>query len=398
MLIYTESGHHTRIPMEQQNCAQHVAANIRRLLNKLSITNAELAKRSNISSAAVSKILSGKMNITINMALAIAQGLNCSLDEILQGIDNKATTRTIKTDDTIKYHIGIMSLERKRFATICDTKGKILATSTLDHGLDLVETANALLEKITESIGDALNTTNIDNINPKQATLNLVTQSSEFSETKTRFLNFIERKFAKVHLLSDWQLTYFSTFNHKTGISLILDKGTSLSYLHGDELQKIGGWKFPVCDFAGENWLGNQVAKHTISAKEGFIPMSKLAKDVLSRYGNSIDKLVEACFKTNDKDVFSNFYQILLPHYYQDSAEAIDLVYQGKMFIKDALELAAKKIGKKPDLTISGSLKDIYQEFIHKQLHFNIIEQSETEDKVKFLAMITEDYLKKFKI
>ena len=386
--------------MDKNKNAQIIAKNIRKLINQLQISNSELAKRSEISTAAVSKILNGNMNITVNIAISLAKGLQCSLNEIFDGLDSFDKSIQLgepTTPSESKYLIGIMSIERKRFTVVCDNNHKIIGKAELEGGLDLVDTSNTLYKRVIESIDNALSSNQINDIDFKEVTLNLVTQSHEFTDTKLRFNNFMERYFKEVNLLPDWQITYFSAFGHEPGISLILDKGTSLSFLHKNRLHKLGGWKFPIWDFGGENWIGNEAIKHTIAAKEGYVSMSSLAEDILSKHNNSIDRIVETCFKSKNADIFSSYFPDVLNHLYRQDEAAIKIMKQGYEHISQALDRAYNIIGNKVPIAVTGSLSHVYHDYIEKdKLSHQVAKPTTTFSKVTLLATITRQYLQSF--
>ena len=155
-------------------------------------------------------------------------------------------------------------------------------------------------------------------------------QSYEFEDTRIRFINYASRLFQQVIILPDWQITYMKAFGKREGISLVVEKGASLSYRHNDQLKKIGGWKFPVYDLGGENWLGVETIKHTIEAFEGFVPMSKLAHNVLAKFNGKIERITEVCFKGNkDTDIYSLFTETLLYNYFIGDQAAKNIVENG---------------------------------------------------------------------
>lgn len=156
------------------------------------------------------------MSVTLPLAHNLATGLEIDLSEILKGLMLQGLKRTAYKKITSyfgkQYSIGILSINNKRITCIKDCTGKIIGKSELQCSLDLAETSEILIDSIKESICVALLNDNIEGETLKQSKLNLVTQSYEFEDTRSKFIFFAKRFFKEVQLLSDWQLTYLSTF------------------------------------------------------------------------------------------------------------------------------------------------------------------------------------------
>lgn len=364
-------------------------------MNQKGIASPELARNSNISTGTISKIVNANMSITIPMAMNLAAGLGVDVSDILSGLAEKESKNSISKKTEInksaQLFIGVLSINNKRYTCIKEHTGKIVGTSELEGGLDLTDTTSTgLINLINESIFEALPNEN-DHNKLKCAKLNLVTQSYEFEDTRNKFVIFAKKNFHDVLLLPDWQITYLATFKNNSGISLVTDKGVSLSYKHKGLLKKLGGWKFPVYDLGGENWLGVETIRHTIEAAEGYIPMSNLARNVLAKFNGKIERITETCFKgTEDADIYSLFSEPLLRNYFTGEDAAKNILEHGFQLIYRLIERVDSILGKQCKIAINGSLADIYQTFFKKERL--IISPSDSE-KVSLLADITRDFL-----
>ncbi len=382
--------------MEKKQILSIVSNNLRNLMNKRGISVSDLARRCEMSSGTISKIMAGNMVLSVITAMKIAEGLDTDMSQLFDGLINDVLIEKEsleESDSTDVINIGILSLGNRRVTCILDQEGEVIGTSELNGGLDLVETAGKLIRDIQEAIDAAIHNSGNKVVNLKQAKLKLVTQSYEFENTRHKFIHFAERHFKEVILLSDWQLTYLSVFGEKPGISLIVDKGVSLSYHHDGVIKKLGGWKFPIYDFGGENWLGIETIRHTIKAVEGYFPMSELAKMVLSRFDGKIESIVENFFKGGlGADVSSTFTQFLLRSYFAKDPEAEKIIDHGVSFINQAIEQADKITGKKLNIVVQGSLVDIYKEKIDKN---RLINHVSTHHNVELLSKLTKKSLLK---
>lgn len=382
--------------MDKKQVIQVIAENVKKIMNDERISITSLARRCKVSTGTISKVVNGNMSITIPMAITISEGLDVDLSEIISGLINqnniqKKKNQNIKTIEN-ELKIGIISINNRRITCIQDNKGNIVGKSELEGGIDLVETTSHVMQLIEESINSTVSNHKTNNqLEFKNIKLNLVAQSYEFEDTRHKFINFANKQFQDVSILSDWQLTYLSIFQKIPGISLIVDKGISLSYMKDGRLKKLGGWKFPVYDLGGENWLGLETIRHTIEAKEGYTPMTNLANNILAKFNGKIERITEACFKNHkDSDIYSTFCEPLLHAYFRKDPTAQEIVTQGFLSISRAIEKIDSLTGKELKIAVNGSLADIYAPMLKNQ---RLIESTDNMDKATLLAQITKDNL-----
>jgi len=121
--------------MEKNKITEKLAANLRRLMNAKSLSSAEVAKRSGISTGTISKIVNGNMSITIALLAALCKGLDISVEDILNGIIDKKeqikSLNKIKANKICENFAGILSLDRKRMSCVKNESGDIIGTSEL---------------------------------------------------------------------------------------------------------------------------------------------------------------------------------------------------------------------------------------------------------------------------
>ncbi len=377
--------------MERHEIQKIFGTNVRNIMNKKNISNPELARRCKVSSSSVSRIVNGTASATLPMMLTIANGLEVNISLLLAGLSEETEQQNpIKEPLKDIIFAGLLSIENKRIACIKDSKGNILGTSEAQGGLDLAESTTSLIQLIKESIFEALPLKTTDPAILKSIDLKIVTQSYEFESTRIKFVNFSKKYFHHVLLLPDWQITYFSAFPESEGISLVIDKGVSLSYMHKSTLQKIGGWKYPVYDLGGENWLGSEVIHHTIEAKEGYIPMTQLARNVLAKFNGKIERITETCFKGADLDIFCLFAEPLIRLYLMNDDISTKIIKKGYEHIQRMLNLVDKNTGGKLKITLSGCLTDIYEPYLDSS---RLTKFTSSKEKVELLTEITEEFL-----
>ena len=381
--------------MEKKQILSVIAENLRDLMNRKQLSNVALARKCKVATGTISKIINGDMSVSVPIVAALAEGLEVDLSELLKGIAvkkaNAHDNAKLKIKDSDRIFMGILSINNKRFTCIKDYSGNVIGTSELEGGLDLTETSGNLIQSIRESIDKALPKVQNNDAFLKYATLNLVPQSYEFEDTRHKFIHFAKRYFKDVLLLPDWQITYLATFKKNDGISLVTDKGVSLSYMHNGTLKKLGGWKFPVYDLGGENWLGVETIRHTIEAAEGYTPMSALAHNVLAKFNGKIEKITETCFKgAKNDDIYCLFAESLLKSYFIGDKAAKEIIDRGFKAVYKGIAKVDEILGKKVKITINGSLTDIYKGFFKKE---RLVTSSSDAEKAKLLADVTKDYL-----
>lgn len=378
--------------MGKERILKTIGKNVKALMNDANISSAELARRCQVSQGTISKVVNGNMVLSVPMAVKLAEGLGVDVNAITKGLtlEKKPPSSATKLNNIVKLKIAVMSINNRRITLIKNQSNKIIGTSELEHGLDLAETSGGLMNLIKEAIKSAVPKADIDDLVLKNSKINLVMQSFEFEETKNRFVDFAKRTFKDVIIIPDWQLTYLAAFNQGDGISLVTDKGVSLSYRHNGKVEKLGGWKFPVYDLGGENWLGVETIRHTIESKEGYIPRTKLADAVLAKFNGKIEKITETCFKGADRDVFCLFTEILLKRHLMADDDAKAILDRGFKLIYRPVELADRILEKKLPIVINGSLSEIYKTYFKDD---RLIDPPSDTAKMKLLVDINRKYL-----
>jgi len=369
--------------MEKQRIVTVIADNVRALMKQQGLSSIGLAKKCGISTGTISKIIHGNMSITVPMLVTLTEGLNVQTHDILEGLIGKKTAK-VKLNKNELLFIGVLSINNKRLTCVKDYAGKIIGTSELEGGLDIAESLPGVLHRIQQATENALLNNKHNRLNLRHASLTVVAQSYEFEETRNKFEAYAKKYFREVKLVPDWQITHLATFKNSPGISLVIDKGVSLSYLHDGKLKKLGGWKFPIYDLGGENWLGLETLRHAIEAHEGYIPMSSLAHTLLTKFNNSIEKITETCFKgARDRDVYSSFSDILLRCYFAGDKAAKGILEHGFELIYRAINKVDAVLEAKYKIALNGSLANVYKDFFTGDRL--IFSPSDTK-KVKLLA------------
>ena len=369
---------------------QIVINNIKLLMKNKGYSLRKLATLCDSNASNLSRMFNGSLTPSLELIFKISEALEADLkNEIFKGVGKYEQ----KKSSSESLEIGIMSISNSRITCLIDN-GDVVAYSILSGGLDLADTPEVIIKLINESIKQAISKNN-KKYNLSESRLNLVTQSYEFINKRKKFIELAYQHFRQVTLLPDWIITLLAAFKNNDGISLVTDKGISLAYMYENQLKKIGGWKFPVYDIGGENWLGVETIRHTIRAAEGYIPMTGLAQTVLSKFNGKIEIITECCFQSGNPDIYCLFGELLLGCYSRGDKDAEKIIKSGYAHIKETIDLADRLIGKKLKITLNGSLAHIYQPFIEKT---RLIKKIEDKEKVKLLAEITEKSLSQYDI
>lgn len=376
--------------MEKKEILDIIAKNVRRLMNEQDLSINELARRCHVSTSTVSKVIHAKMSLTVPLAVGFANGLGVDLSQLMAGLVS-AKPVVEKKKAAVTFFIGILSINHQRITCIHDHKKSVIASSQLEGSLDLADTTGFVITQIEEAIQAAIASSSIKDFSLKQAQLNLVAQSYEFEDKRQKFINSADRLFASVNVLSDWQLTYLSAFPKKNGISLIVDKGISLSCMQDNVIKKLGGWKYPVYDLGGENWLGQQTIRHTIEAVEGFVAMSSLAHAVIAKFNGKLEKLTEACFKSEfNPAMYPLFSEMLLRAYHEKDKAAEKIIQDGFAHVEKLVRHAQTVFDVEGPIALNGSLSKIYKPYF-KGVNFK--KTLSIDAKANFLVGINHEML-----
>lgn len=371
--------------MEKDNVAKQIAENLAEIIGAKGVSNAQLAKTCDITRSTVSKILNADINISAQMLVKLARGLNIEPNDLLNGLvgDVEHFHRS-QVDPNESLYVGILSIDKKRMTCIKNHCGDVVGMSELDSDLDLAETTPQVFKLIELSIKAALVQTPFEHVSLRQINVLAVVQSYEFMQTRKKFEDYAKRYFQSIKLIPDWQITYLSAFGREPGICLVVDKGVSLSYMHERRLHKIWGWKFPVYDVGGENWLGVQAIRHTVEAEGGFVPMTDLARTILTKHGGLIENILEACFKKEkDPDVYCRFSELLMRCYFTGDPKAREIIERGFRMVYRAINKVDEITRQQLPICMHGSLADIYQTFIKPE---RLLDSAGNVDKAKLLA------------
>lgn len=380
--------------MEKIKVTEQLANNVRQLMKAMNLSSIELAKRCSISAGTVSKIINGNMSITITLLATICEGLKVPAEVLLEGIiakDYPVVSVEQESPAMNDLFVAILSINHKRITCIQDKKGNTLGTSELHGDLDLAEPIPSVFSNIVASIDAALLGYKSDDY-LKCLHLTVVTQSYEFEKTKEKFKSYLKKYFKSVGIWADWQITYLAAFQQSNGISLVVDKGISLSYRQNGEIKKLGGWKFPIYDLGGENWLGLTVIRHAIEAYEGHVPMSNLAKEILTKFDWKIGNILEFCFKTDkNPDVYCTFYNMLLHSYLTGDEAAKKIVTEGFGFINKLIKKTDETLREKRKIAINGSLTTLYSNLLPQS---RLVKPIALEKNLDVLLDIAKQYKK----
>lgn len=376
--------------MEKQEVHKIIAENIRAAMNKKGFSNPGLAKKCDVSSGMISKIVNGQTGITITMAMTLAAGLEIDLTDILKGLTHAVTMPLLPQSPSLgELKIGILSLNNKCICRIRNANNDFVGQAEISGALDMGESSASLVALIKEAISEAWQGAmpNADLLK-QEASLYLIVQGYEFEDARHKFTLFAEKFFHKVSVISDWQFTYLSDFNDGTGISLVIDKGVCLSYKQNDRIKKLGGWRFPVYDFGGEYWLGLETVQHTISAAEGYVPMSPLAQTILTKFNGKLERITELCIKSNkDADIYCLFCEYLLRHFHMGDHAAKAIVDKGFRYLNQMIEAANTHSDKPLMIALNGSLVHLYRPLFDES---KLLPLSAEQTKLDFVVDIME--------
>lgn len=379
--------------MQKIEALTHIARNITEILKLKKLTATHASKLCHISNGTMSKILQGQMNMSVGLLLSIANGLGVSVDDIVSGAYTPSQSLhkiVLKTSLPLLF-VGILTVGDKRLTCVQDQDGITLGTSELEGSLALTDTFPGLLQSIIKSIAIALQQ-KPDELDLRAIHLAIVTHCYELEETRERYLFNGLKHFKSFQILADWQLTYLAAFSEFPGISLVVDKGVSLSYVLDNKLEKLGGWGFPIYDLGGEYWLGLMAVRHTIEAFEGFDQKTELSQNVLTRFDGKLERLIEYCIKNNKtNEIYCEFCQQLLYSFLSNGRRAKEILMEGYHYIDRAIQKVDQAAGQPLKISLNGSLANIYRPFIDPA---RLLKKINEESKANILSGVARNGIK----
>lgn len=366
---------------------EYIANRINRLLKNKKMSLRQLSQISGISLAHISKILNSKVNPTIIML----QHLSCALDvhisyffEKLPGV-TKVTDSTRPVSETLT--VCILSIGDKRIVHISSSTNKDYGYLELPSNIKLSETVNTSIDKIKYSIDTILNNNNIHDLEYHNCNVIISVQCFEFSNSKNKLIDACKRIFNSIEIYPDWQITHVSSFKYKSGISIVADKGLSISYFYQNKLYKIGGWGFPH-DIGGEYWIGLQAAQYALRVLDGFESHTTLSNSIITKFNNNAERLIEYC-SINNLGAYLELSTTVLNHVALHDNHAISIISKGYSYIEDIISYIDNitKDSSSP-ITLHGSIANIYTSYIPKSRHFS---SPSNQTQCQMLSKLSED-------
>jgi N-acetylglucosamine kinase-like BadF-type ATPase/transcriptional regulator with XRE-family HTH domain len=374
--------------VERDHIRDVIAKNIAKLVNQQSLTNIAFAKRCKISTGMANKILNAKVSITVATLYNIADGLGVSLKVILKGIAVDHADEPEIAIDTASIYCGILSMGDRRLCAVTSEvqKSEFASMKEFDGSIVLTDSPSVIIQTIKRSVNSLLGGTVKDF---KKVNVAVVAHCYELEEALRKLVLSAQKHFANIAVFPDWKATYRAAFGKQDGISLVVDKGVSISYQHGDEIKKYGGWGFPIYDLGGEYWLGMVSVRHTIQVVEGFDEKSLLSREILAKFGGKLETLIEECIRNNrNPDIYSNFCDMLLHAYANGCPKAQSILDEGYSYIGRALDAIDGKVGQQNKISINGSLAGVYGRYIGKA---RVLDPVDDEVKLMLLCDIARE-------
>ena len=371
--------------MSKQSIQEHIANKINDLIRDKEISLRALSDKSGISPGHISKVLTCKVNPTVVILQQFALALDVPISYFFDSFSNKKMPATKKNNNQKHYKVCILSVGSKRLVHIHDDEHDY-GYLEMYANITLYNSVNVSLEKIKESIFALLNKNGITNFDYKYCDVVISAQCYEYTSVKDKLLDAASRIFASLEIVADWQITYFSSFKFKNGISIVIDKGMSASYRHQDKLYKIGGWGFPH-DVSGEYWIGLQAVQHVFKVIDGLEKKTVLFKNIISKFNNDPTVFVEYCSSKN-LNVYAELADIVLSHVALDEKQATSIINKGFEHIKTIIAKIDIKTGiSDTPITLHGSIADIYKGFLPKERYKK---SPSIKDQCKMLSLLAQ--------
>jgi N-acetylglucosamine kinase-like BadF-type ATPase len=344
------------------------------------LTPKELAERSNISYSTLAPILRGERDFRISNLIALAEALNVTPNEILNGLYKaKDTSLNSKTFKAPKYYVILVTGFGLTYCRLVDLTQGNTENAIYHFSLACTNEPKTVIEKIKMAI-----TSFKYEIAYSEIYLYLSVLGCEHVFGREHISKELRKTFGMVIIEPDWMPVYKSLLENKNGILISINNGSTIAYSNdkGKNIVKLQGYSFPVSDDAGNLWLGCEAIKHAINVKEAVESRSMLSDKILGVVNSDLNLLATKAYD-HPHEFFAEVATIV-----KELASKKDMAYEivkrGFNLIWQRILIIDKKLNKKLPIYLSGSLAYLYEEFVPKDRVMKVNFEHIVEDQLSY--------------
>lgn len=361
----------------KSNSLKHIAQNFSNIMehHERAIAPKELATKAHISYSTLAPILRGDRDFGVTKLIALAEALNVTPNDLLQGAYRETTQQAFMLTKPAPLHlfsfVTSAELTRCNLYTITsqENKNKLFSFS-------IACTANsvAVIEAMNSAIFDMCG----QDIDLSKMYVYASVIGHEYLEGRNKLNELGSREYGLFVMEPDWKIAHSSIFPHQNGIVITINDGYVISYStdEGKTVHKVQGY-IPFASEAGNMWLGTEAIKHAINVKEGIEQRTLLSDKVLGIMHSDLNLLATRIFN-NPRDIYIQMSTIVKELALHEK-KSYSLIKQGFENIWKRIKFIDHQTNASTPICVTGDLAYLYESHIPKNRLFKMNYANDTE-------------------
>lgn len=324
------------------------------------VTPKELAQKSRISYSSLMPILSGSRECSISKLVALADALECTPDDLLEGlyVSASSNSKSLKTKEP-KFLLVFISIIRVTYCILYDIESNTTVETVMQFPLRCGDETEFFLDNVISTL-DKLSRDLHKPVNPREVAILASVQQYGRKINRGKIQDKGDRFFLKFYLESDAVTNYDAFIGNDNGICVTINSGSIITYSidGGKTIVPLQGFGFPISDIAGNYWIGCEAIRHAISVKERREPASLISDRLLALYNDDINYLCASTMENPNAVYLKASYIVKEFILHESKAQEID-----------------KKTKSKMPIFVSGELAYLYESFFPKDRLISVEER-----------------------
>ncbi len=342
---------------------RNFCSKIEQVMQEQNLSLKELAVKAKMSYSSLAPIVSGARECSLTKLIAIANALECSPNDLLEGAYQMKAAK--KEKSPARYYIGFISFSDKTQVVFIDKKTEEKRTHCISSPLRCSEDADDFIDHILLTLNYF--SSDKEKISPEETAIFCAVQ--QYGRVK-------KRKKIEAHgksIFHDFKLESDAITNHKAflknqnGICISINDGNAITYSHDKckTIQQLHGHGFPLSDIAGKYWLGCEAIKYTLNILENSKKPTALSDKILALFERDFEHFNEMIV-TYPNESYLKASGILM-QLFINNADAIKILEKSIALLKESIDEIDKKIGEKLPLLFCGELDYLYKNAFDKK-------------------------------
>lgn len=343
---------------------------LEKIMDVRKITAKELAHLSKIGYSSLIPIINGNRDCGVTKLVAIANALNCTSDDLLNGViishgdSNYSINAAIKPQP--KYLAVFISLISVTYCMIFEVSSKNKKITMFQFALGCGLNPDKFLDYLAIALQEVISKNFKETPNNNEIAVFASVQQYEWEENRIKIQQKGNGLFATFILESDAITNYRALFNKDNGILVTINDGNGITYSidHGENIAKVQGYGFPISDVAGNYWIGCEAIKHVINVKEEVEPNSLVSDRILALFNDNIYYLSES-LERESKNTYAKASSVVRELLCEDQ-KAQDIIKHSTNLLLERIVSIDNKLKTKLPIALAGDLANVYKQFFPK--------------------------------